>query len=725
MNKAILAVAAAVLLAAPAMGAPDPRGDFGDKLFGFEPDPPAPSVPEADIPDASLGAVLELVFSNVSIGDQFAYTLGGATYKTEVLDDGGLQAIIQNGHHKRSLDLPPVDANTDHDFTMLVTPASLVLDRAACTNTAVTRNHADVQEADLCDATLQTYGLNNGITGIVDDETPSKTDPAGVIKPEAASVQATFHRILPVEVPSVPLSMVMVDPDDALAVGPIESFYTGIPLQDTEFQNASDIEGALDINAVTSADLNGVLSALKTSNKALGAVDTASLSNVMEEKGIGLRTITNTVAEPRTVFDTATSQLVLIDGGLGRISVLGDEKHLVIDNDKLTALKDPESAKDTAFHVVASNEQASTAMGTLWMDSKLGSYQSVVSRAKEAMNLGMRLDVAETEALCKPRMQAALDDENQKTMGCLGPSFPQISKERALALNKFTNGSDMDFIAGPDLTSGKRLWTDKGTLANLPSLDGAIATVPVGIFQVDLPPATLDRFTLDDFTLPQSGLAGIPEVDSIDPDAPSIPCTGSCLPGFDPNVLDGIHETFGSASLNGIMPVIPVSEASGVVGQVMGLSGEGFAAVPVDALKQLAPGATSKVVFRVVGSQGSLFGGTGIEAAQVQLESTDPLGLSTSSQVLTTNTNGYSVAALGSMSDWTVKISKEGFETLQGAGQAPLPGSESGEEYEMQAKSDSKAGDVVKNNSLFLVAAAALVVLAVVWYRKNNPKNRK
>ncbi len=238
-------------------------------------------------------------------------------------------------------------------------------------------------------------------------------------------------------------------------------------------------------------------------------------------------------------------------------------------------------------------------------------------------------------------------------------------------------------------------------------------------------PNDLSKYQLGDWKIPDSGFGSLPDIDAPNADAvKQLNCTGSCLPDHIPTVADGIMEGFQAPAMPGVFSAVPTDGLTGVVGTLMNSAGNGLALIPLSMLQDLPLGTDSTKNARFIGGPGSFAENTGIGGVKVQVDSTDPLGLSKSTTTLTSNDNGYVSLVLFPLGSYTLIASKEGYESTSGAGQAPAPGQTTGEEYTMKAATGNAISDELANHGVNWLIVLVVGALLLVW-GSNAYKARK
>ena len=706
MKRASLALIAALLVTTSAVAAPVPRNDFGDQDFGLEPNPPKADLPSPTIPDADLGSVLEIALSGLTAGDQVTAILGDGTMLLTVLDTNALKLDLISPTMVKSLELPPVPDQDVGDVTMLITPATISVDRIG-DNPALPNQAGDLDVTQLRDGSITVWGGVTDITSVADD-------PAGrIVSPAHVTKTAELHDLVPVTDPVT--SLIMLDPDSNLVFGTLAEHTAQLPLTNDLYVSKTDIQNAFSALALTDLSIDGVLSGLKTSTKELGAVDISKLADTMAVNNLALRKVNLPSPDPKTLLDLDSGELILVDGGLGKITSIAGLTALQFDSDLLTQLKDPESLKDTAVHYVSKDNLGTTTQkATALFDAKVGNYETLLERQKALLQHGIDTQIAKDLTECKTRMKAQMSPGVPNI--CSGPDLPEVSLNNARLLHYLAavdKDGVMAKVAGAlQSTQPAIVGTPDLKLAQMPkpNLDitrfGGFAVAP------DLP--NLKGFTLPTFRLPPGGVGSLPDVDSLDVDAPTVD------PDLDfpraPNVLDGIFEAWDMGFLPGLVSVVPLDAATGMFGAVADLTtGNGIMAMPATILQGLPLGTTSELTLRYVGESGSIFSNQGIEGVRVQMTSADPLGMTKTTNTHESNLNGYVVVPVASLGQWTAVGSHDDYQDASTSGQAPPPGSDGGQEVTMQTESGNAAADFVRGNSMWLILAVVGVGFMVVF----------
>lgn len=706
MNKTIFAALAVLMLATPALAAPSPRDDFGDAQFGLEPNPPSPDVPSPSIPDADLGGILEIALSGLQVGDQVTTTLGDGTMLLSVLDTRALQLDLISPSMIKTMELPPIPEGDIGEVTMLITPATISVDRIG-DNPEIPDYGGDLDVSQLRDGSITSWGAVTDITTVAED-------PAGrIVAPAHVTKTAEIHDVVPVTDPVTQL--IMLDPDANLVFGTLAEHTGQVPLTDDLYVSKTDIQNAFSTSAFTDLSIDGVLAGLKTSTKELGAVDVSKLADTMATSDLALRRVSLPVADPKTIMDLDSGELILVDGGLGKITSLAGATALQFDSDLLTGLKDPESLKDTAIHYVnKDNIDLTKHKATALFDAKVGNYEAILERSKTLLQHGIDTQIAKDLTDCKARMQAkmAMDTPNL----CSSPDLPEVSLDNARLLHYLAavdKDGVMAKVAGiKDGLKPAIVGTPELRLKDMPQPAPDIPSIGGFGFAPDLP--NLKGFTLPSFRLPELGVGSLPDVEPIDPDVPSV------TPDLDfpetPNVLHGIFEAWDMGFLPGLVSVVPLDAATSAFGAVADVaSGNGLMAMPASILQGLPLGTTSQLTLRYVGESGSIFSNQGIEGVRVQMSSGDPLGMTKTTNTHESNLNGYVVIPVASLGTWTATGSHDDYQDTQTSGQAPPPGGEAGQEVTMEANSGNAAADFARSNSTWLLLAIVAVGLLVVF----------
>lgn len=706
MKHATLAILAVLLVASSALAAPSPRDDFGDANFGLEPNPPSADLPSPSIPDAELGSLLEIALGGLQAGDQVTTTLGDGTMLLSVLDTNALKLDLISPAMVKSMELPPVPDTDLSDVTLLVTPATISVDRIG-DNPSIPNTGGDLDVSQLRDGSITSWGAVTDISTVADD-------PAGrIVAPAHVTKTAELHDMVPVTDPVTDL--IMLDPDDNLLFGTLAQHTAQLPLTDDLYVSKTDIQNALSTNAFTDLSIDGVLSGLKASTKELGAVDVSKLADTMAVENLALRRVSLPTPDPKTIMDLDSGELVLVDGGLGKITSLAGATAVQFDSDLLTQLKDPESVKDTAIHYVSKdNLDLTKRKATALFDARVGNYEQLLEKQKALLQHGISTEIAKDLTDCKARMQAkmAMDTPNL----CSGPDLPEVSLPNARLLH-YVGAIDKDGlmakVAGiKDGAKPALVGTPEMKLKDMPKPSPDVPSVGSFGFSPDLP--NLKGFTMPSFQLPDKGVGSLPDVDSLDADVPSVD------PDLDfpesPNVLHGIFEAWDMGFLPGLVSVVPLDAATSAFGAVADLTtGNGLMAMPATLLQGLPLGTTSELTLRYVGESGSIFSNQGIEGVRVQMTSGDPLGMTKTTNTHESNLNGYVVVPVASLGTWSAVGSHDDYQDVTTSGQAPPPGQESGQEVTMEANSGNAAADFARSNSTWLLLALIAVVLLVVF----------
>ncbi len=730
LAKALLTIALVAVLLVPSSHAyPKPRDDFGDGgFFGSEPNPPEIQPPDFTVPDAELGKVLELILSGLEAGDRVTTTLGEGTAILSILDSNAMQLDVVNGDLVKRLELPPVPPGDVGDVTMLITPASISVDRIG--DNPINRNYAgEVEASEIKDASFIVWGA-------VTDISTTAANPTGrIAKPDHVTATTELHDLLPAT--DAITDMILLDPDDLLQVGTLADHTLQVPLTDDLAVDQASIQSALNTAALTDLSIDGVLAGLKQSVKEIGAVDVEALSLAMVDSEYALRRVSLPSPDPATILDKDAGELILVDGGLGKITAIAGKKSLAFDADLLTQLKDPESIKDTVVQYLSTDPLDNTKkLGIAFFHPSLGNYGTLLERAKPLLQNGMVLDFVPSTHDCKTKSATKME-AGLPTL-CTGPDLPPvpINNVRLLDyLGRIDKDGAMAKITGAiGAAKPPVVGTPNGLLPDMPHPDPDLPSLGGFGFSPDLP--SIKGLSLATFELPDAGLGSLPGVDTWTLDEPSLPDVSPDpnwpdVSGIDPTLLHGIFEAWDAGMLAGLASVVPLDAATSAFGAVTDLAtGNAIMALPQTVLQSLPIGTTSELTLRFVGESGSVFSNTGIEGVRVQLTQTDPMGLSTTTTSHDSNLNGYVVAPINSLGTWSFVASHEDYQDANGGGQAPPPGKSTGQEMTMKANSDNAVKDFAVSNSSWLVLLLIFVVLVAVNHKRigeiiRNKKGKK
>lgn len=731
-------LAFALLVAANASAAaPDARGAgdaFGSGAFGLEPNPPAPTKPNPSIPTADLGVVLELITSGMNVTDKVTLAIPENPVTLEILADRSLvaQVVSTDTGATKKLVLPPMPDGQSLDFTALLTPASLVIDRAG-ENTHP--DFADEWDKDsIRDASMPIWGLVESLGGISDLDAGTAThkvteNPEQVRKPSDVDVTAIRWNMVP-DV-DTQLEAVLIDPEDSVVIGNVTEFEIvkgltpgGIPdiSGDCTSGSASAMESKLTSASSTEAvTLNTVLSSLGGLGSGLGAVDIPGLAAGL----VGLDMEFCYVPEPTPgdgmFYDPTLNRLAVLGELADPVAFLHGEEKLQFDNDLVTALKDQDSIKDTAFKFV--NEDVVVAK----FDHLVGNYKALLDDRLELIKNDVGLHVVTDMTECD--WPQAADDSGttafkaaQICQAVSGVDAGAVSSKAGSFLNRTRTMTQVDGLGllpgliNPDV-KGAIVGTPEGRLGDFPDLSEYMAEPGAVVGYVQFPPSAAPK--LGEWSLPENGIGSAPNIasPSVNPETPDFDVN---TPDLDSTALDGIFESFQAPATTNLATIVPVSEVTGMISTVTDVYGNGLSMIPLDVLQDLPIGTTSVMKFRFVGESGSIFSGTGISGVTATITSVDPLGLSERQESAESNSNGYVVVPLASLGDFKVVATHESYQQTEGHGQAPAPGQEGGQEYTMSSASGNAAQDFASNNSLFLVMALAALAVGFLLVRRNG-----
>lgn len=734
---AILAVFALVASATVTAGPPQNRDNFGGGWLGIEPNPPATDVPNVQIVQDSLNTILALNVTGMLPGDNILVPLGESKLIFDMLADGTLRTTVVGGKSIKEMELAPL-ANGG-SFLALITPATVSIDRIG--NNPLT----DVNALNTIDATMTTWGLITDL-GLIGKNGPISEPPEVVAPP---NVDTIAERISLLSGLDPIMDLVVVDPEDVLQIKTLEEYTDQTPTTSTVFTTVQTIQDALDLNALTSMNLNSLLSGLVQAPQALGAVDTSLLAANLVDLGYAFQVVDLPVNEPATLLDPDNLKLILVDGGVGKLALVPGAERLTFDNNLVTGLKNPQSTFLTSFVSVTSIGDAKTIGKTVFHPS-LGNYAELLQKVDPLMKRGITTAVMPNGVGCKSQMTEIMArSESAFCMLPTGSTFPTKGADmmgslinpdtntalknspaaKALGLTQNPlNPNTAGLPGGPGLEGAKAvpqvlgMGTPAGNLKDMPNVREHLADGgSVAAFAAK--PQDLSKQRLGAWNLPSKGFGALPEVDAVNPDAIRAgSCTGPCLPDHIPNLYDAQMEGLQAPAMPGINPVVPTEAASGVTGFVQTAT-SALDLIPTDLLNGLGLAATSEVQFRFIGEATSAFSNTGIPGVTVQVETSDPLGLAKQTSVHKSNNNGYVVIPMTALGKYTVQGDKDGFVSQGGSGQAPAPGSKTGKEFVMSSDTGNEAEDFVRDNAITLLLVVLVGVIAYVSYR-NRKKNK-
>ncbi len=758
-NPATTTIALLLLLsiAASAGIAPEQNDDLGGGWGGFEPDPPSIEPPSLDIVADSLGIITSLDVSGLVPGEDMTAQLGDATLLFQNVADVGLVTTLVSPDGVTSMTLP-VSPEDPGDFTALITPLTISVDQ-------VGDNPASelLSKDNIIDGTMMTGGLISSL-GTLGDDGPIP-DPAEVQKNDSVDVIADkVSLVSPLD--SI-MTLAVIDPDNLLIIGSLAEHTAQLPTTTTVASTSAAIKSALDTNALTALSLDSVLAGLADSSKLLGAVDTTKIAGNLVDMGYTLNLVDLPINDPATILDPDNLKLMIVDGGLGKISFLADPAKMVFDPDLVTGLKDPNSNALTNFVTVSKLTGGDLpdkyALGQALFHPSLGNYQSQLTKVDGLMKHGFVSEFMPAGVSCKTQLANQMDTDAKAPGFCLLPnadSFP-LKGANALGslmkpdLNPKLAGSSVGKSTGlvpkaPGTPGGPAVPKAPGSPGG-PALPGKPPVPPVtgvgtplgGLKDLPVPknflvdngtfgafgmmPKDLSKYQLGDWKIPDNGFGSLPDIDAPNADAvKTLNCTGTCLPDHVPTVADGIFESFQSPSIAGIAPVVPTDALTGVVGTFMNAAGNGISLIPLSMLQDLPLGTDSTKTARFIGGQGSFAENTGIGGVKVQVDSTDPLGITKATATLTSNDNGYVSMTLFPLGSYTITATKSGYESVSGAGQAPAPGQTAGEEYTMKAASGNAIADELANHGvnwiIFVLIGGLLLLMGSNAWKKHKAK---
>ncbi|MEK6986190.1 MAG: hypothetical protein AABX89_07400 [Candidatus Thermoplasmatota archaeon] len=718
-------IALALLLLAPLVAAgPAPKdiANPGSGWAGFEPDPPAVVPPNPTLADAELGCVLKMAVSGLAPAQSMVVNFAKNPLLIAMGSAGKLNATIVGPGTVRSLNLPPLDATaggTDglYDFTVFLTPVTMTIQRAGTQpslDPATSFNPRDVVTA-----TLNVWGAVQSTLEVAPEAGKLFQNPASIQKPPTTSIAAERFCVTDALAPVTKL--MAIDPDDNLVLGTLTSATTQVPTTDTLATTASGIKSMLDAKTLTDLDLNHLLGALSTATKAIGSLDTTALGANMATLGYATRTVTLPNPDPKTILDTANKQLILVDGGFGKIVLLSDPVSMVADNNLITALKSASSTNPTHFSYLSQLDATRQVAGGIRFDSTLGNYRENLAKFDELAKTGIDTSIVPTPAVCKNNLNAAT-----KNAMCFTPGALEVTPKMASVVRNLGDAGKFKNLLGTTSPlgsfNGVLKGTDTGLLKDLPPIphDGTKLGGVVG-FGPTLP-------SFGKWKLPSEGIGAIPGIDGPNPSAlKDVGCKGSCLPDHDLNVLDGIYEGMQAPAMPNAATIIPMGASQGVVAALTNAVGTAIATVPLSVLQQAPIGAMSQLTIRAVGGSSTGYLSQGLKEVAVQVDSSDLFGISKTSSTSTTNTNGYATLPISALSQYTVTLTKQGYQPATGTGQAPAPGGKAGQEYTMESGTGNNALDWFNNNKaesivgLLTLALVAYLVIQRVQDKRKDP----
>lgn len=681
--------------------------------------PPAPEIAGPDPALVEELTVLVLSVTGMVPEKSIAVLLEDATLTMQTDDVGNLVTSLQGLQGSTTTTLPQLPGS--EDFTVYLSQVTMAIDRPGDNPAA-----GELDATNIADVTLPVWGIMGGFGDIAADG--NVTNPSQASVPDGVTLEA--EKIVLGQVLDVVTDLVVIDPDDNLLLGTLAEHTNATPATSEAYATAQAMSTALDDFSLESLTLNGVLQGLGQTLESdlLGIVSLQELSATLEDKGISLEIVTLATPDPRTILDLENNKLILVDGGLGKMALLADEKKLVFTDDLVTSLKDGDLEAPAKFVTTSKvGNLTGSHLGITTVDHRLGGYTSLLSQSKALTKNGLSVHALPIASDCK----AALDT---KVDWCIKPGGPTITPLGGDVAGKLKRGSaaldklNLKSLPGKD---HRILGTGTGELTDLPvsGIDrGTLGRVAMLSPSAGIPGLDTDRklstYSIDNWKLPESGVGGVPGIESPNLDAaPDLQCASKCVPSHDLTVLDGMFEHLDAPAVPGVMNIVPVGQLGGLAGIATDLSGTALGLMPLDALKNLPAGQTGTYTARFIGGPNSVQRAVGLDEVSVSFTTKDPLGLNSKTQVMTTNTNGWVSATVPAAGSWSFVATKEDYETVQAAGSAPGPGEESAQQHEMQAATGSKVLDNLFNQGSVWILLLG-VSLGAVWMLRRRQGHR-
>lgn len=716
MKPKKICVAALVLIlligTVAAKGAPKGLEDPGDGFF--VPDPPAPKAPPTLAVD-SLGILTIVSVTGQALGETTTVLYGGMSIISTLEADGSLIVKATSGLDKRQIELPPLPDGESLDYDLRLTPYTLAVDRFG-DNTAATStlegkpaSFGNIDASKVRDLTVPVYGM------------VESANIEAVSLPDTASHQ--IKRVDLVQQVTDPLEYIALDPEDELRVIRQTADLTTAEATSVDaaprLTTKSAIQTALETISVDSLTIDGALDALNGATEELAVVAISEYATNLEADGIGVKEVTDVgLGEffAIDIRDPTNVDLVAVNGALGKITLYhGTDFDLT--EDKLVALRDQTSTRLLSYTALVKHGEAPDvdySLAKARYEPDVGDTVATLNKGVNLLRSGSDLYVHNLE---KPDLRTKVmpTDQLGVVYTARGGLQDTVGSLKAAAIVGPARNATHIGMPGLGYAVCERCVLDQLSLVRPPAVGapsgfGVAGTPDVG---------GLSFPRVEAAEVPDTGIGSVPEVDRPQglPEHDVAPGLGFA----DPSFLSAIHEMFPAPAMPGLIDVVPLDTAAGVASMVSDVQGNAVALVPVDAMKALPVGQATEFVVRFVGEAGSLFSQTGISGVTATVTSSDPLGLSQSTQSGTSNANGYVTWQIPTGAEYSVVGRHDKYDAVSGSGQIGFLGDRQGQEYTMESQGSGTTADFVRNNSLVLViAAVAVLAIGYFWWRQRK-----